>query len=234
MDGGRDALKNIWTHWSRQILVILAIGLGVFVWLFPTASTNAGETRKEVVAIAAGVFAIYLGARTASRLWPERWIYASDRWLGKFLGKPKRYEPPAQTVPTEQLRRSTLTTLPLMNVDLRDATLPGADLAAANLTGATLRGADLTGAALRNADLRDADLSRSDLRFAGLGQASLAGANLRDARLDGANLTGADLRTADLQGASLRGVLYDGSTLWPTRVEPTTIPGAENVDEVRP
>lgn len=232
MNGASAAIKRIWQRGRRQVLTGFAVALGVFTWLFPKHFTDPSETREVVVAIVAGAFAIYLGARTACRLWPDRGIVASDRWLGKFLvRRPKGRE--VAGVAAEVPRRTAVPVLPLANVDMREASLPGANLVAADLKGATLRGADLTGASLQGTDLRDADLSRSDLSFAGLSRTSLTGANLSGARLDGADLTGADLRTANLRGASLRGTLYDDATLWPPQFKGQPPVDAENVDLLR-
>jgi len=125
------------------------------------------------------------------------------------------------------LRGASLIDASLSDANLRHANLSGSDLSDADLSDANLRHANLSGSDLSRADLSRANLSRANLndvilRFvslsdADLNDADLSDADLVDADLVDADLRGADLRGADLSDADLRGVMYDESTIWPTK-----------------
>jgi uncharacterized protein YjbI with pentapeptide repeats len=101
----------------------------------------------------------------------------------------------------------------LSGVNLTDATLSGANLSSIELIQADLRGANLSGANLSSAELTQADLRGANLSGANLSSAELTQANLSGANLSGANLSSAELTQADLRGANLRGANLSSAEL---------------------
>jgi uncharacterized protein YjbI with pentapeptide repeats len=108
----------------------------------------------------------------------------------------------------EELHRDGV---PLVGVDVSDASLQQVDLNGAKLLRANFRSADIRGgslvgselefADLTSANLRNADLQNADLQNVNLEDADLFEVDLRQADLSGAHLNKADLRNADLRGA---------------------------------
>jgi hypothetical protein len=103
--------------------------------------------------------------------------------------------------------------VPLVGIDLSDASLQGiqlehADLLRSNFGSADLRNSSFRSANLSQAGFTTANLRGSKLQRANLSQANLADADLSDADLSGADLTGADLDRADLRGADLRNTVW--------------------------
>ncbi|WP_449419155.1 pentapeptide repeat-containing protein [Phormidium nigroviride] len=91
---------------------------------------------------------------------------------------------------------------------LTDISLIGINLSSANLEDSLLMRNFLTNANLSSANLKDVNLSDSYLM-----NASLSKANLRDADLHSTDLTGADLTYADLTGADLTYAKLIGANL---------------------
>jgi uncharacterized protein YjbI with pentapeptide repeats len=104
--------------------------------------------------------------------------------------------------------------IPLLGIDLTQASLPeanlvGIDLAKANMRKVNLSCADLTSSFLGEANLESANLTDSKIAYANLPEAKLESAllqraNLKGAILEGAILRGADLKDANLQAAKLQ------------------------------
>lgn len=124
------------------------------------------------------------------------------------------------------------------------APLSGMDLSGMRLRRASLQDLSLSGSDLSHARLAGARLTRADLSGAILDFADMAGCDLREADMTGVSLVettlwDADLRGADLSGsrniimANLRRARYDGSTRWPSRLDPRSL-GAIRFDEGSP
>jgi Pentapeptide repeats (8 copies) len=98
----------------------------------------------------------------------------------------------------EALQELNSDRVPLVGVDVSDASLQGIRLERANLLRSNLAAADL-----RNSDFRFSDFADAELRSANFRGSDLRNVNFHGADLSAADLTDADLTKTDLSGTSL-------------------------------
>jgi hypothetical protein len=158
---------------SRQqtvtvIVLCIAIGAGVAVWLIPVVFDDQSAARVVLVATLAGLFAIAFAVDVGHRLLTD-----AARRDARLTLTPNRIEAEGlvESGPIGHKARSSKAPLQLSRVDLRKAALANADLRRADLRFADFREADLRSADLGEADLRGTDLRRADLRGAILAKA---------------------------------------------------------------
>jgi hypothetical protein len=104
---------------------------------------------------------------------------------------------------SSRLRRISLVSADLHDMDLQGVDFKWVNLDNANLRGAKLSGANFNGSSLRNSDLSGALLFDSNLTYVDLSGSCLNGAELNGANLKAANLSHASLVNTNLSEANL-------------------------------
>jgi uncharacterized protein YjbI with pentapeptide repeats len=213
--------KVNWVKWGIGSAVLIGLGLGARLFIFPDDGepSPADIAKNQAIAEKANFAASDRGQLLKDKRCPNCNFsyqnFAKAELSGAIVSQSifNGADFSKANMNLAIFKDADLSGANFTKANLQNAAFYGAKFMGTNLVGANLSNAKLVYAKLKGAWLRDANLSRADLKFAEIQQVDLTRANLTGADLSNADLSYTNLRSAILTGAKLEGTILTGATM---------------------